>query len=876
MRVWLVALVVALTPVGAFAQTVCDGQLTVCLGGGTGFALIQAGKPATVFVDGDAARPVARVAGDFASDLQKVSGQAPIVVHDLNGVSGPVVIIGQLGHSPLIDAMAADGRLDVSGVSDTWEAYVQQVVDNPAPGIVQALVIAGADPRGTIYGTYDISTEMGVSPWYWWADVPVAHQTEVRVTAGSRVDYPSVKYRGFFLNDEEPALGGWAREKFGGLNHEFYGHVFELDLRLKGNYLWPAMWGKAIADDDPESLKTADDYGIVLGTSHHEPMTRAQDEWHRHADGGITGGKWDYTKNAANLRTFWKGGIERSIGHDMLITVGMRGDGDEPMTEGTATQLLEAIVTDQRQIIADVTGKPASETPQVWALYKEVQNYYDHGMKAPDDVTLLFSDDNWGQIRRLPSVDAPERAGGYGVYYHFDYVGGPRNYKWLNTNQIEKVWQQMDLAWESGVDRVWIVNVGDLKPVEYPLSFFLDMAWNPEAMDSAAVQRYPYRWAAQQFGDQLAQPVADLISSYSRFSSRRKPELLDPALFAAYPDLKSMSGDYTFLNGQATEVGKHLAPEYQAAYFQLVQYPIAASANLYELYDAAADNQALVKADTTGSRETAIKANLAADIAERDFDRDAALAAQYNELLDGKWHHMMDQTHIGYSNWQQPDNNIMPKVERVAVDGVVPARNPKPADPKYALQFSMDDGPAVSGSRYVESGGYVAIEAGDATRVFEDVTAGVYWDHMFNLGRAATAVLSLPQTAPASDPAALNPMRLEYDIQTVTAGDATLHLYLAPTLDTAGQGGLRLAVTIDDRPQQVLNFDLKPDTPQWNKAVSDNVVDLTAVFNGLLAGPHTVRIFRIDGNIVVERVIVDMGGLGPSYLGPPESRLGSS
>ena len=441
----------------AFPAQACSAPVEVCpYGVRESLALIQNHRPADILLDASADPAVHHVADSFAADLQRVSGRLPNRIAEPAQAHGDVVIIGVLGQSPVIDDLVAKGKIQVDGIAGQWEAYRQIVIDHPFANVRRALAIVGSDRRGAVYGVYDLSEKMGVSPWYWFADVPVRRQANVFITAGSRRDQPKVKYRGFFINDEDPSFNTWAKQHFGGINARMYEHVFELELRLKGNYLWPAMWApKAFNDDDPQNMVLADAMGIVMGTSHQEPMTRAQDEWHRHTDQGITGGRWDYTTNAGNLRTFWRGGIERMMSkgagqaYDTLVTVGMRGDGDEPMTEGTATQLLETIVADQRRIISDVTGKPADQTPQMWALYKEVQDYYDHGMKVPDDVTLLFADDNWGQIRRLPAADSARR-GGYGVYYHFDYVGAPRNYKWINTNQIEKTWQQMDLAYAMG------------------------------------------------------------------------------------------------------------------------------------------------------------------------------------------------------------------------------------------------------------------------------------------------------------------------------------------------------------------------------------------------------------------------------------------
>ncbi len=820
-----------------------------------GFALIRDGRPAAIYVDAGAERPVTRVAADFASDLEKVSGKAPKVVQDLDGVTGPVVIVGEVGHSPVIDGLVTAGKLRLEPITGQWEAYEQVVIDHPTPGIDRALVIVGSDKRGAVFGAYDLSAKIGVSPWYWWADVPVTHHNNVSVS-GTATDRPQVKYRGFFINDEDPAFGGWAKEKFGGANHQAYAHVFELLLRLKGDYLWPAMWGRSIADDDPQSLDTADDYGVVLGTSHHEPMTRAQIEWHRHQEDGITGGAWDYTTNADKLRAFWTGGMERAKSHDYVVTVGMRGDGDEPMSEGTATQLLEQIVTDQRRIIADVTGKPANQTPQVWALYKEVQAYYDHGMTVPDDVTLLFSDDNWGDIRRLPDPKAAPRAGGYGIYYHFDYVGGPRNYKWINTNQIEKTWQQMDLAYAAGADRLWIVNVGDIKPMEYPLSFFLDMAWNPKAMTPAALKAYPAKWAGQQFGAKAAAGVGDILTEYSKYAARRKPELINADSFNIdnYNEWNELDGIFKGLTGRATQVDRVLAPDQHDAFTEIVGYEVQAEGNLYDLYNSVAWNHKLAAVGDA-------RANTYADQAEAAFKHDGELASAYNALKAGKWNHMMDQTHIGYTNWQQPDMQVIPTVQRVG-DGKA-----LPLNLHYFISM-QDMGSAPSQRRFREADGYISIEAEHFSRKVD--SADAHWQVISDLGRTLSSVITYPQVAAPSDG---HSMWLEYDIALSHAADTTLNLYLAPTLDTAGKGGLRLAVSIDDRPPQVLSFNLDPEVKggDWGRAVSDNIVILKAPFAGLKAGPHTIKVFRIDGNVVLEKLVLDTGGLKPSYLGPPES-----
>jgi hypothetical protein len=633
----------------------CDTPASVCSRPSAGaFALISPTGPASLLVEPGADPAVVHAADGFASDLAQVAGRPPRRIGSREQMTGDVVIAGVLGHSPAIDQLVQSGKISVADVAGQWEAFRQIVVNRPFPNVAQALVVVGSDRRGVVFGLYDLSEKIGVSPWSWWADVPVRRRAAVYVTAGSRRDQPKVRYRGFFINDENPAFSSWSQTHFGGANAKAYAHVFDLLLRLKGNYLWPAMWApKAFNDDDPENKILADRLGVVMGTSHHEPMTRAQDEWHRNAGGGVTGGAWDYATNAANLRAFWRGGIARMMSkgdgtpYESLVTIGMRGDGDEAMSGQTATGLLETIVAAQRTIIADGTGKPADQTPQVWALYKEVQDYYDQGMKVPDDVILLFSDDNWGQVRRLPA--APDRRkGGYGVYYHFDYVGAPRNYKWLNTNQVEKTWQQMDLAYRKGARSLWIVNVGDIKPMEYPLSFFMKQAWDPEAMTPAALARFPADWARQNFGDSQADRIGALLTGYSQLAARRKPELVDadsfplgqgtPAILDG-GEFATRVAQWDALEADMLTVKQRVPQGDRDAFFQLVEHPILAFANLYRLYYAVAWNRRLAAARDP-------RANIFANRAEAAFQRDRAITEAYHALNGRKWDGMMAQTHI--------------------------------------------------------------------------------------------------------------------------------------------------------------------------------------------------------------------------------------
>lgn len=618
-----------------------------------GITLVHGGTATALYVDPSDDWGVIHASQELRSDMQRVTGVKPALRRNAGSLQGTVVLIGTIGRSRLIDRLIRSHAIDVGSIRGQWESTLTQVVDRPLPGIARALVIAGSDPRGTIYGIYDLSAGIGVSPWYWWADVPVPHRDELYAKAGRWVvGPPAVKYRGIFLNDEAPSLTGWVDEKYGGYNHLFYTKVFDLLLRLRGNFLWPAMWNSAFAADDPLNARLADRYGIVMSTSHEEPMMCAEKEWQS------SDGPWDYVSNRKRIDRFWRHCMERDAHYQEVVTLGMRGHGDTPMSTGDNIALLERIVADQRKILQETVNPNLADVPQVWALYKEVQTYYERGMRVPDDVTLLWSDDNWGDLRRLPTPAERKRSGGAGIYYHFDYVGGPRSYKWLNTNYIPKIWEQMNLAWRYGATRIWVVNVGDLKPMELPISFFLDMAWSPARFNPDNLREYTGQWAAQQFGPQHAAQIARLLTTYTKYNGRRKPELLAPDTFSLvdFNEAQRVYDEWQALADEAEKVGRELPAAYRDAYFELVLYPVKASAVVNQLYITAGENALY-------AFQGRVSANDLADRARRLFAEDAALTYQYNqELAHGKWDHMMDQTHIGYTYWNEPPVNAMPPV----------------------------------------------------------------------------------------------------------------------------------------------------------------------------------------------------------------------
>lgn len=948
------------------------------------FTLSATGRSATLFISESDFEGVMMAAKNLQADIKKVTNAEPTL--STGNVTGrEVVIIGTFGKSPLIAQLIQAKKLNAADLSGKKELFISQVVKNPMPGVESALVIAGSDKRGTIYGIYDLSAQIGVSPWYYWADVPVLHKNALYVLPGRHTDgEPAVEYRGIFINDEAPGFSGWAKEKFMGLNkkpsaingkimdngvnHYLYEHMFELLLRLKANFLWPAMWNNAFNDDDPDNPILADKMGIIMGTSHHEPMTRAQKEWERY-NPTLTRAQqsqaWNYATNADVLREFWKKGIERNNGKEVLVTVGMRGDGDEPMAQGGAAgniSLLEKIIKEQRESIAAATGKPANQTPQVWALYKEVQDYYDAGMRAPEDVTILYCDDNWGNVRRLPKLGEKNK-GGYGIYYHFDYVGGPRNYKWLNTNPLPHVWEQMNLAYNYGVTKQWVVNVGDLKPCEFPISFFLTMAWNPKKYPANSLQEFTRNWAAQQFGPEHAAEIGQIISLYSKYNGRRKPEMVDPNgirtstpySLTDYREFETVVADYNKLKEQTIKLSKKIPAIYQDAFYQLVLHPVIASANFNEMYLASAKQKWYGNQGRTAADDEAAKA-------EKLFAIDAQITKYYNDTLaNGKWSHMMDQTHIGYNNWQQPPVNKLPAFVKVtpaeaaemgvSVEGsadywpkatteaILPELTQYPRAGRYfevfnrglasftytakssqpwvqvtpasgkidkqqrvwvnvdwttapkginrvpititssdgktvVVQAIVNNSKPVPTSGFVESNGYASMEAIHYSKLVNGTS--VKWNILPDYGRTLSGIEGTPITHPRIENPGGNSPHIEYEVNVADTGKVKLLVYTAPSIDFTHEKGLWYAISIDDEAPVKVNIDpLIADPRRANGVMEGHSANLIKVLSSdhyiSKPGKHIIKYWMVDPSVVLEKIVLDRGGVKSSYLGPPES-----
>jgi len=608
---------------------------------------------------------VKRVVGDLQKDIESVTAEKPVITTQ-NPKQKTAVIIGSLGRNKIIDKLVSEGKLSVEDLKGKWESFVITTVVDPLPGMQQALIIVGSDKRGTIYGVYELSEQLGVSPWYWWADVPPKRHDQAYILKGRYSSgEPAVRYRGIFLNNERPSLTNWTTEKFGGMNADFYTKVFELLLRLRANYLWPAMWHNAFNEDEPNNPQLADEYGIVMGTSHHEPMMRAHLEWVRRKD-QYGNGKWNYQSNTQAIQQFFREGIANSKDYENLITIGMRGDGDEAMASTgnieSDIKLLERIFTDQRKIIAEETKSNPEEIPQLWALFTEVQKYYDHGLRPPEDVTLLWTDDNVGNLRRVPTEEERKRPGGAGIYYHFDMHGGPFAYQWINTNPIPKIWEQMNLAIEYDAKQIWIVNVGDLKPHEFPIEFFLRMAWDPKSISKDTLGIYTRRWAEREFGSKYASDIAEIMSRYTKYNGWRKPELIEPETFSVvnYFEADRVDAEWQDIVNKAEKIYSRLPQDHRDAFYQLVLHPTKASALVTQMNIAAGFNHLYAKQGRLES--TNLQAARVRDL----FKRDRAMTDYYNKVLaGGKWNYFMSQPHLGQFDWQPPRVDSMPLISEI-------------------------------------------------------------------------------------------------------------------------------------------------------------------------------------------------------------------
>jgi hypothetical protein len=785
------------------------------------FELAVAGRAADIYVASEDFK-VAGIAADcLAADVERVTGAKPKIKNDARELSGPAVLIGTIGKSPLIDGLVRSGRIETNQIAGQWESFVIVTVTNPVHGVGTALVIAGSDRRGTAYGVFTLSEAIGVSPWVWWADVPPQKRASLAIGAARITSLsPSVKYRGIFINDEDWGLQPWAAKTFEPETKDSgpktYAKVCELLLRLKANYLWPAMHPCTKAFNlYPQNKIVADDYAIVMGSSHCEQMLRNNvTEYDEQANG-----PWDYDRNRANILGYWQQRLEENGKFENVYTIGMRGIHDGAMPGGGTTAekvaRLQHVIDDQRELVSKIIDPDPSTVPQIFCPYKEVLTLYQNGLKVPDDVALVWPDDNHGYIRQLSNPEERRRSGGSGVYYHISYWGAPEDYLWLCTTPPALVWEEMHKAYENGARKLWIVNVGDIKPGEIDLEFFLRMAWDIRPWNETAQPTYLADWAGRTFGKAHAEEIAAVLGEYYRLNFPAKPEHLHLSQFTTnYGEIDNRLQRFAELVKKTDAIYERLPREQRDAFYELVVYPVRGSASANEMH----------------FRNPAGRL--------RAYDRIQTETHYFNEqIAGGKWRNIMSSNPRNRPSLRKPEIGAAPE--------------PAPPAPDSQSMTPID--------------GYISFEAERPTRAVAG--DGAAWKVIQGLGRSGDSISLLPTTANVSATAAL-----EYDFTVDKTGGVKALVYCLPTQPLYPGMKARYSVGIDASAPKVVDIA----TSEFSKSWGTNVLRAAAIgiTDQVLARPgkHTLKLQPLDPGLVFDKVVIDLGGLKPTHLGPPEPR----
>lgn len=936
------------------------------------FKLVYDNIPAGIFHEADDYKVVEIAADLLAADIEKVTGIKPAVNTSMEQISGNVVIVGTIGRSKLIDKLIEEGKINAADITGKWETYALQVVEKPLPNIDIALVIFGSDRRAAAYGVFELSEQIGVSPWYWWADVPVQKKENIIIKEGYYRDGPpSVKYRGIFINDEDWGLKPWATMTYdpelGDIGPKTYRKVFELLLRLKANHCWPAMHSCTKPFNYyPENKQVADDYAIVMGSAHCEPLLfNNASEW----DSGKMG-KWRYDTNRENIYRVLDNRVLENGRFENVYTVGLRGIHDAQMEGGLSIEdqiaLLEKVFIDQREILTKHIDKEVTEIPQVFIPYKEVMTLYDNGLEVPEDVTLMWVDDNFGYIRRLSNPLERKRPGGAGIYYHLSYLGPPHEYLWLYSTPPALVWEEMTKAYRFNARRVWIANVGDIKPCEYGISFFLDLAWDINVVDHTNVSSHLSQWLESIFGREHSQELTEIMREYYALAFERKPEFMGfgeqfssenmtelwedtEFSFVNYREAEKRLGRFQAISDRAAGLYENIPEHLKPAYFQLVYYPVVAGNYMNSKILLAQKNRWYAQQARNSTNDIA-------RLVKENYDNIKTITEQYDLLLDGKWKYMM--------SWRQHDTAsyyLMPPVKTIDipeqarmgifVEGDTPNngidytctlpcfnsvyqqehffeiynKGNKPFKFKATpvrewIKLSHAEGQVTDEQRifvsidwsrvpqkeifkgaiqvegagreetihvncfnptipakdelkdlFVENDGIVSIAAENYNRKVE--SAGISFDIIDDLGQTGKSVIILPVTAGRVNPWVEKSPHLEYDIYTHNSGVVEIHSYVLPVFPINSFRAAQYGISIDREPRQIIDFGVPEYSAQWADNVRRNAsVNITRHYINK-PGKHTLKLWMVDTGMTFDRIIIDLGGLKMSYLGPDETRM---
>lgn len=792
--------------------------------------------------------PVVKNAVDMlAGDIAMVTGATPQINIESKLPDYDAIVVGTLGKSKLIDFLASLGKIPADSIKGGWERFlICEAKDKKGKNL---LVIAGSDRRGTAFGAMTLSESLGVSPWVWWADVPVAYRPEIGVKANYISTPPSVKYRGIFINDEDWGMLPWAAK---GLDKDVndigpntYEKVCQLLLRLKGNMLAPAMHTCTGAFySHPESKVVADQYGIVITTSHCEPMlfnNAAKSEWDNDVDG-----VWDYGLNGETIRKKFSDRLDEAAQYENLYTIGMRGLHDEAMSRNRPMEekldLLHQVIDYQRGLLASKYNCPAEEVPQIFVPYKETLDLYRNGLNIPDDVIIVWPDDNYGYMKGLSNPEERKRKGGSGVYYHTSYLGTPHDYLWLCTTPPALMYHELLKAYNTGSDRYWLLNVGDIKPAEPDMQTFFEMAWNINDFDNSNINTHQPEWLASIFGSRYKDDLKHIMDEYYRLAWIRKPEYMgwelewdDPRRadtgptdfsFSNYADAVERIEDYAALSEKTCKITDSLPDSLNIPFFEMVGYPVLASEMMTRKYLFSQLNGELNKA---GDHK---KANYAARLSEQAADSIRSLTDKYNSLCNGKWNGMMSVPPGFCANYQNDAHLV---------------KNPEAGEESFEIAYPTD----INGvkCRLVD---LRDIKSGIAA----DIIEGMGYDgFVLRLGRQEEKGMSIPEAV--------------YEMTGLKGDSVTLKIFHLPFFPLYDGEGCRFGVSVDGCEERIFEYIPEEWSRQWKENVLRNSA-LSSVTLPLSSGSdaHTLKIRSIDPGVMIQRIVIDEGGFLPGYVGP--------
>ncbi len=788
---------------------------------------------------------VANVAEMLSEDIGRVTGTKPDVTAASVAAGSDVIVIGTLGRSSLIDGFARAGKIPAEKIAGAWERFIIRTIEDSRGG--RLLVIAGSDRRATAYGAMTLSREIGVDPWTWWADIPVRRDPDLRIKADYVSESPTIKYRGIFINDEDWGILPWAADgldkDLGDIGPRTYERVCRLLLRLKGNMLAPAMHSCTGAFySHPESKRVADSYGIIMTTSHCEPImfnNAALSEWNPERDG-----EWDYGTNRDVIYGKFADRLDEVAEFENIYTIGMRGVHDEAMSRTRPVEeriaLLERVISDQRDLLSRRLGKPAEEIPQIFVPYKETLDLYRKGLKVPDDVTIIWPDDNYGYMKSVSSPAERKSSGASGVYYHTSYLGTPHDYLWLCTTPPAMMYHELKKAYDCGADRYWLLNVGDIKPAELDTQTFFDMAWDFESFSQENVNSFQSSWVAGWCGEEYKDDVQRILDEYYRLAWIRKPEYMGWEIewdtpdtrevgptdfsFTNYGDAWQRIDEYHDLSAETDALMRRLPDSLRVPFFEMIGYPVLASEMMNRKFLYAQLNGELAG---SGDKEDA---NYAARMSVEAADSIEVLNKIYNSLENGKWKGMMTVPPGFCAKYQErpPLHTFSGVGEKIIVSHAAADSSCR------ALDLRKAD--ISGGAAFIDGIGYDG--------------------HILQLGD------------PVADPAAeIAEAILRLD--GVEGDSITLQIFHLPYFPLHEGRGCRIGVSIDGGEEQIVEF--LPE--EWSKPWKLNVLRNSALTELTLplkkdGVVSTIRLRGIDPGMAIQRIVIDDSTFRPGYIGP--------